>query len=263
MKYSQQVLVALLAGAGSSQAFTLQSRVSFVSDISKFPAQKRVHSLFASTLEDTETEKDEKKLDTTDVVGEEGIIGAKDEEILSEKMFKEVELEAQKAVEEMLDEECEVDEEGEPVDEVCYDEEKKQGFRSNLKGIIGKTLQLVRGSYSAAEQELADEYGTTTDEVPQGEVLQKGWEKRANSRAIIRNAEIWKFALAAVTRVLKPKTMAKKGASEEEVKQAQIEAAEFIRDNLLKLGPSFIKVIVSVGSSLMSDVLYLFYSTSQ
>ena len=33
-----------------------------------------------------------------------------------------------------------------------------------------------------------------------------------------------------------------KGASEEEIEQAQIEAAEFLRDNLLTLGPSFVKV---------------------
>ena len=36
--------------------------------------------------------------------------------------------------------------------------------------------------------------------------------------------------------------MRAKGASEEEIELAQKEAAEFLRDNLLKLGPSFVKV---------------------
>jgi predicted unusual protein kinase regulating ubiquinone biosynthesis (AarF/ABC1/UbiB family) len=68
-------------------------------------------------------------------------------------------------------------------------------------------------------------------------------EKRAKSSSLRRNAEVWKFALKAVFRVLKPRSMKKKGvATEEEIKQAQIEAATFIRDGLLTLGPSFVKL---------------------
>ena len=57
-----------------------------------------------------------------------------------------------------------------------------------------------------------------------------------------RNAEVWKFAFQCVFRVLKPRKLRKKGASDEEVKAAQTEAAEFIRDGLLELGPSFVKL---------------------
>jgi predicted unusual protein kinase regulating ubiquinone biosynthesis (AarF/ABC1/UbiB family) len=77
-------------------------------------------------------------------------------------------------------------------------------------------------------------------------VLRLTWsivgEARAKSSALRRNAEVWKFALKSVFRVLKPRKMRKKGASEAEVKEAQIAAAEFIRDGLLDLGPSFVKL---------------------
>ena len=68
-------------------------------------------------------------------------------------------------------------------------------------------------------------------------------EERAASSALRRNAEVWKFALKAVFRVLKPRKMRSKGtATEEEIRLAQIEAATFIRDGLLRLGPSFVKL---------------------
>jgi len=79
--------------------------------------------------------------------------------------------------------------------------------------------------------------------VPEGELLELGWEARGNSSAIRRNAEVWKFALSCVFRVLKPRKMRKKGhATEEEVEAAKVEAAVFIRNGLLMLGPSFVKL---------------------
>jgi len=59
--------------------------------------------------------------------------------------------------------------------------------------------------------------------------------------------------------VLKPRKMKKTGtASDEEIKAAQIEAAEFIRDGLLTLGPSFIKL--GQVLSTRTDVLPLTYT---
>lgn len=79
--------------------------------------------------------------------------------------------------------------------------------------------------------------------VPEGELLELGWKARGNSSAIRRNAEVWKFALSCVFRVLKPRKMRKKGhATEEEVEAAKVEAAVFIRNGLLMLGPSFVKL---------------------
>lgn len=88
----------------------------------------------------------------------------------------------------------------------------------------------------------------------QGEILERGWEKRAQSSALVRNAEVWKFALASVFRVLKPRKMRKTGkATEAEIKAAQVEAALFIRDGLLRLGPSFVKL--GQVASTRTDVL--------
>jgi predicted unusual protein kinase regulating ubiquinone biosynthesis (AarF/ABC1/UbiB family) len=67
--------------------------------------------------------------------------------------------------------------------------------------------------------------------------------KRANSSSLVRNAEVWKFALSCVFRVLKPRKMKKKGTySEEEIEAKRLEAAEYIRDGFLELGPSFVKL---------------------
>ena len=84
-------------------------------------------------------------------------------------------------------------------------------------------------------------------------------ETRANSSPLVRNAEVWKFALQCVFRVLKPRKMAKSGtASSDEIKAAQIEAAEFLRDGLLELGPSFVKL--GQVLSTRTDVLPLTYT---
>ena len=93
--------------------------------------------------------------------------------------------------------------------------------------------------------------------------------RRGNANALRRNAEIWKFALKSVFASLKPRKLKKvrsatpllnlfysvltrrsasllessqKGASQEEIETAQRDAATFIRDGLLKLGPSFVKL---------------------
>lgn len=77
--------------------------------------------------------------------------------------------------------------------------------------------------------------------------FQKIGNKRANSSSLVRNAEVWKFALQCVFRVLKPRKMNKKGTySEEEIEAKRLEAAEFIRDGFLELGPSFVKLYVFV-----------------
>jgi hypothetical protein len=67
-------------------------------------------------------------------------------------------------------------------------------------------------------------------------------ERRANLSALRRNAEVWKFAVSCAFKVLKPRKMAKVGEAPEKIKTAQLEAAEYIRDGLLELGPSFVKV---------------------
>ena len=166
-----------------------------------------------------------------------------------------IEEEACNLVDEMaldFDETCEIDEEGEAVDEMCMDESKLARAKDKLKGIIGKTLGLVRTSGGSDDLSDGEGSGATDDfqiidfedeNVPEGELLERGWEERGNSSALRRNAEVWKFALSCVFKALKPKKLRKKDASEEEIQEAKKEAAIFIRNGLLRLGPSFVKLV--------------------
>ncbi|KAL7571548.1 hypothetical protein ACA910_020965 [Epithemia clementina (nom. ined.)] len=172
-------------------------------------------------------------------------------QLSEEKLVEEVEKEAEKAVEKMMDELCEVNlETGGPADELCVDEERRTRFRDRFKSIVQRTIHLVRKADRPSDDEVDD---ADDVEVSEGERLEKGWEKRANASALVRNAEVWNFALKSVFRVLKPRSLKLKGASDEEVKKAQTEAAEYIRDNLLVLGPSFVKL--GQVASTRTDVL--------
>jgi hypothetical protein len=137
------------------------------------------------------------------------------------------------------------------MDELCADESKFSRAKASLKGIISGTLGLVRGAGGgAAAADEDDVFGDDLlivdgDVVPEGEILEQGWERRGDSSAIRRNAEVWKFALKCVFKALKPKKLRKKGAGEDEIEAAKTEAATFIRNGLLTLGPSFVKLVSS------------------
>jgi hypothetical protein len=170
------------------------------------------------------------------------------------QLMIDVETEAAKIAEEMLDDGCEVEvETGAPADEFCVDESKKSRVRQYLRDTIGKTLGLVRGLDSDLDDLCKQE-----EEQNVGDLLEKGWEDRGNRSSLRRNAEVWKFALKCVFRALKPRSMKKKGATDEEVKAAEIEAAEFIRDGLVTLGPTFVKLGQVVSTR--TDVLPATYT---
>lgn len=135
------------------------------------------------------------------------------------------------ATEGLFDEVCEVDENlpTEPVDPECADEELKRRSLRKITKSLARSLRLI-GDDDA------------TEDVALGDILEAGWERRGNANALRRNAEIWKFALKSVFASLKPKKLKKKGASQEEIEAAQKDAATFIRDGLLRLGPSFVKL---------------------
>jgi len=216
----------------------------------------------------TATIKDEEILDDADGLGialteyknnkTEGVDlnGTKEDNADVMQLLIDLEEEAEKAAvevfDQLLDDTCEVDEEGLAADEICVDDEKKAGFRAGLKNTIGRTLQMVRGMPATEEEE---------DGLILGDMLESGWSKRGSSSAIRRNSEVWKFALKCVFRSLKPRSMRKKGATEEEIEQAQIDAATFIRDGLLTLGPTFVKLgqVVSTRTDVLpktfTDVL--------
>lgn len=173
-----------------------------------------------------------------------------------------IEEEAMNLVDELADDTCEIDEMGNAVDEICTDESKLAMAKSALKGVVRKTLGLYR---TGGDDDLAENSSKDFDiidfddaNVPEGELLEKGWEERGNSSALRRNAEVWKFALSCVFKALKPKKMRKKGASEEEIQEAKTEAATFIRNGLLRLGPSFVKLGQVVSTR--TDVLPIEYT---
>eukprot|EP00586_Coscinodiscus_wailesii_P011246 CAMPEP_0172498520 /NCGR_PEP_ID=MMETSP1066-20121228/113482_1 /TAXON_ID=671091 /ORGANISM="Coscinodiscus wailesii, Strain CCMP2513" /LENGTH=786 /DNA_ID=CAMNT_0013271815 /DNA_START=18 /DNA_END=2378 /DNA_ORIENTATION=- len=166
-----------------------------------------------------------------------------------DKLASAIERESQLTMESLMDDEiCEVDEIGAPVEEICLDEGKFQQAKSSLKKVVRNTLNLVSGrkdsSSSESDGAVFDEAFsvTTTDTMSSGEILERGWEKRGNGSAIRRNAEVWKFALQCVFKTLKSRKLAKKGASDEEIALAKREAALFLRDGLLVLGPTFVKL---------------------
>lgn len=166
--------------------------------------------------------------------------------VLEREMLAQIELESDRLVNEMMDEQCEIDYEKDdgPVSELCDEgSEERTRFRDRLKNIVKSTLQVVRGTYDTID----------ADGLSEGEVLEKGWEQRANASSLVRNAEVWKFALKAAFTVLGVRKTKLKGASDDEVEKAQIEAAEYIRDGLLRLGPSFVKL--GQVASTRTDVL--------
>ena len=189
-------------------------------------------------------------------------------------ILQELERAAEEVASESLDEECLVDPAtGGPLDEVCVDESLYSKAKGRLKGIVRGTLSLVRGSggqsgYDESTLDSAtDDYlfgsGVFSDgeRVPEGESLERGWEQRGNGSALRRNAEVWKFALKCVFKVLKARKLTKAGASNEEISKAKVEAATFIRDGLLRLGPTFVKLgqVVSTRTDVLpkeyTDVL--------
>lgn len=165
------------------------------------------------------------------------------EEEATKLLLVELETAASEAVEDLSDDACEIDQEtGLAADpELCADESKFRRAKDKLKNLISRTMSLVSSNNNDSEEEENDiDY---EEDGMQGEILEQGWEERGSRSALRRNGEVWKFALKCVFKVLKPRSLRKKGmASEEEIQKAQVEAATFIRDGLLRLGPTFVKL---------------------
>ena len=199
------------------------------------------------------------------------------------ELMNNIEIDSEKITQELIEEECEInDKTGGPMDALCEDEEEMEGFRAKFKETVGKTMQVVRGVPECEDEDLDPEPLCVVNEestgfrsklkkifrrTPKekvdddGDSLEAGWSDRGSSSSIRRNAEIWKFGLKCVFRVLKPRSMRTKGASDEEIEQAQIAAATYIRDGLLTLGPTFVKLgqVISTRTDILpktyTDVL--------
>jgi len=160
-----------------------------------------------------------------------------------------LEAESELAVSQLMDEECPID------DEICTDPTRFDMARSKLKGVIGRTLSMVR-SGDLEDGDLDGAFGESVldgEEMPLGEVLERGWETRGNSSALRRNSEVWKFALKSVFKILGARKLRKKGGTDAEVSAALVEAGEYVRDGCLRLGPTFVK-LAQVAST-RTDVL--------
>jgi len=209
----------------------------------------------ATTLEEAAVlNKPEEELDVDD----QGKVAEKSVVVLEDDIAEALQAEAEAMADALMDEECEIDTE----DDLCRDEGKRARARKMLKSIVGNTLGLVRrgdgGAGDADTERLFDTGVLDGDDIPEGELLERGWEKRGSSSALRRNAEVWKFALKCVFKALKPRKMRKADASEEEIQAAKTEAAVFIRDGLLRLGPTFVKLGQVVSTR--TDVLPVEYT---
>mmetsp|Transcript_21367 Transcript_21367/g.46385 ORF Transcript_21367/g.46385 Transcript_21367/m.46385 type:complete len:746 (-) Transcript_21367:109-2346(-) len=174
--------------------------------------------------------------------------------VSDEDILAELEKAAEEVASDSFDEACLVDEDtGGPLDEVCVDEGTYDRAKDRFKKIIRGTLSLSRTGVSgsddvdssldsASDDDLFSSGVFNGEEVPEGDVLEKGWERRGNGSALRRNAEVWKFALKCVFKSLKARKLSKAGEEESVISEARVEAATFIRDGLLRLGPTFVKL---------------------
>lgn len=211
--------------------------------------EKNVEEVSETTEEITSEKVEEVIKDDSDVTIDENPIIETSTETNEKSLPSDEELlnalvkETDRIVDAMMDDSCEIEPEtGLAADPECMDESRMTRFRQSLSGVISSTLRLVTRSNSLTESDLEGIEDAKVEPVPEGELLEKGWEKRGNSSALRRNAEVWKFALQCVFKALKPRKLRKAEASEAEIEAAKVEAATFIRDGLLRLGPTFVKL---------------------
>ena len=180
------------------------------------------------------------------------------------ELLEELERAAEGVASDYLDEECLVDPDtGGPVSEVCADEGAYARAKNRIKRLVRGTLGPLRGVAVGPDENDVDDDVDDEDDyaVLEGELLERGWEERGNSSALRRNAEVWKFALKCVFKTLNARKLAKAGAEGAVVSAARTAAATFVRDGLLRLGPTFVKLgqVVSTRTDVLpgefTDVL--------
>jgi len=250
MHLKSTALLAVLCLSCSTHAFVPATRTCTSGTAAPF---------HATTLEETVLDKPAEELGAQD----QAKVAEKAAVVLEDDIAEALQAEAEAMADALMDEECEIDA---SEDDLCRDEGKRARAKKMLKSIVGGTLGLVRrgdggGDATAGDvdtEHLLDTGVLDGDDIPEGELLEQGWEQRGNSSALRRNAEVWKFALKCVFKALKPRKLRKADASEEEIQAAKTEAAVFIRDGLLRLGPTFVKLGQVVSTR--TDVLPVEYT---
>jgi len=151
------------------------------------------------------------------------------------RMKKAVETEAAA----LLDEACDVDE-----PEICTDDEARKGA---IKRLSSSILRAVRFSLPGS-----DVVGDgPADQSSAGDLMEEGWESKAQGSAFKRTLETFGFLGKCGLKIVK----ARKGKdlTDEEISAQKTLAAEFIRDGLFQLGPTFVKLgqVVSTREDLL------------
>jgi len=141
----------------------------------------------------------------------------------------------------LVDDTCDIEE-----PEICTDEAAYKKAVGALSGVIVKTLRSVvpgKGGGAATEEEL--------DMAEGGDMMEEGWASKAKGSSFKRTLEVWGFLAKCGLRIVKARKS--KGLSPEEVSAAKTAAAEFIRDGLFMLGPTFVKLgqVVSTREDLL------------
>jgi len=121
----------------------------------------------------------------------------------------------------IVEDTCDLDE-----PEICEDGDSKRTAVKEVRGVMWKALRFSVGRATAEELAEADD-------------MEAGWQQRGQGSALKRTLEVWKFLAKCALRVLKA---GKTKGGDEAVSAAKTEAAEFIRDGLFRLGPTFVKL---------------------
>jgi len=139
------------------------------------------------------------------------------------------------AADELIDDSCDIEEQ-----EVCEDPEERKEVAAALRGLIGRTMRFDLGRPSRKDLEDGEGLEVLEDLAAEGagEAMEEGWAARGQQSALKRTLEVWGFGARSAFRVLKAR---KAKGTEEERSAAKTAAAEYIRDGLFRLGPTFVK----------------------
>lgn len=142
----------------------------------------------------------------------------------------------------IVDDTCDVDE-----PEICTDGEARKGAIRQLSASIFKTARFAMpGSDIIGD-------GPEEEVTNAGDAMEEGWLAKSQGSSFKRTLEVWGFLAQCGLKIVKARK-AKKGMDEADVSTAKTTAAEFIRDGLFRLGPTFVKLgqVVSTREDLLA-----------
>jgi len=143
----------------------------------------------------------------------------------------------------IIDDTCDVDE-----PEICTDGEARKGAIRQLSASIFRTARFAMpGSDIIGD-------GPEDEATNAGDAMEEGWLAKSQGSSFKRTLEVWGFLAQCGLKIVKARK-AKKGIDEEgkDLSAAKTTAAEFIRDGLFRLGPTFVKLgqVVSTREDLL------------